>query len=146
VPAAIQRARKLIGAPYDQFFLPDNGSYYCSELVWECFRDSAGKPLFELAPMTFKEPNSNEPMAVWKDYYAKLGVPVPEGVPGCNPGGLSRSDKLSIVYAYGRPRGWTEEIWRAYEGRVKRTTSLLKNFQCCGILCRQDKLLAQLLR
>ena len=114
VPAAIQHARKLLGAPYDQFFLPDNDRFYCSELVWECFRDSAGKPLFELAPMTFKEPSSGEPMTVWRDYYAKLGVPIPEGVPGCNPGGLSRSEKINIVHVYGRPRGWTDETWRRY--------------------------------
>lgn len=116
VPAAIQRARKLLGAPYDQFFLPGNDRFYCSELVWECFRDSAGKPLFELAPMTFREPGTSEPMTVWKDYYAKLSVPIPEGVPGCNPGGLSRSDKINIVHVYGRPRGWTDETWHHYAG------------------------------
>jgi len=112
VPAAVRRARKLLGTPYDQFFLPDNGRLYCSELVWECFRDSAGRPLFDLTPMTFKPPGSGEPMKVWKDYYAKLGVPIPEGVPGCNPGGLSSSDRIDIVHAYGRPRGWTNETWR----------------------------------
>jgi hypothetical protein len=116
VPAAIQRARKLLGVPYDQFFLPDNDRFYCSELVWDCFRDSAGKPLFELAPMTFREPGSSEPMAIWKNYYAKLGVPIPEGVTGCNPGSMSRSDKINIVHVYGRPSGWTDETWRRNAG------------------------------
>ena len=112
VPAAIHGAGKLLGAPYDQFFLPDNDRFYCSELVWECFRDSAGKPLFELAPMTFRKPGSSEPMAIWKNYYAKLGVPIPEGVTGCNPGSLSRSVKINILHVYGRPRGWADETWR----------------------------------
>lgn len=114
VPVAIRRARKLLGVPYDQFFLPDNDRFYCSELVWECFRDWAGRPLFELAPMTFKELSSGEPMTVWKNHFAKLGVPIPEGVPGCNPGGMSRSDKIGIVHVYGRPGGWTEAICRRY--------------------------------
>jgi hypothetical protein len=119
IPAAILCARRLLGAPYDQFFLPDNDRFYCSELVWKCFRDSAGKPLFELAPMTFKQPGSSEPMAIWKDYYAMLGIPIPEGVVGSNPGGLSRSEKISIVHVYGRPRGWTEETWLIFEMRSR---------------------------
>ena len=119
IPAAIRRARRLLGAPYDQSFLPENDRIYCSELVWKCFRDSAGKPLFELAPMTFKQPGSSEPMAIWKDYYAMLGVPLPEGVAGCNPGDLSRSKNINIVHVYGRPRGWTDETWLIFEMRSR---------------------------
>jgi len=43
---------------------------------------------------------------VWKTYFAELGVPVPEGKPGLNPGGISRSPVLRIVHAYGIPAGW----------------------------------------
>ena len=119
IPAAVRCARRLLGAPCDQFFLPDNGRFYCSELVWKCFRDSAGKPLFELAPMTFKQPGSSEPMTIWKDYYAMLGIPIPEGVAGCNPGSLSRSKKINIVHVCGRPRGWTDETWLIFEMRSR---------------------------
>jgi hypothetical protein len=37
-------------------------------------------------PMTFKDPETKQLMPVWKDYYKKLGVPVPEGKQGINPG------------------------------------------------------------
>ena len=48
VPAAVRRARKFLGTPCDQFFLTGNDRLYCCELAWECFRDSAGRPLFDL--------------------------------------------------------------------------------------------------
>jgi len=44
----VRRARKFLGTPCDQFFLTGNDRLYCCELAWECFRDSAGRPLFDL--------------------------------------------------------------------------------------------------
>ncbi len=103
---AVARAREHLGEPYDDEFRIDNGQWYCSELVYECYRDGDGHRLFELAPMTFKEPGSDETQAVWQRYFAERKLPVPEGEPGCNPGGLSRSPRLRIVHAYGRPEGY----------------------------------------
>lgn len=103
---AVARAREHLGEPYDDEFRLDNGKWYCSELVYECYRDGDGHRLFELAPMTFKEPGSDEIQAVWRRYFAERRLPVPEGEPGCNPGGLSRSPRLRIVHAYGRPEGY----------------------------------------
>jgi hypothetical protein len=131
VPAAIHGAGKLLGVPCDQFFLPDKDRFYCSELVWECFRDSAGKPLFELAPMTFRKPGSSEPMAIWQNYYAKLGLPIPEGVTGCNPGSLSRSGKINILHVYGRPRGWADETWHPNTGL--QPAGILDNHWCFAL-------------
>lgn len=34
---AIGEAKKYLGQPYDDSFLPHNGKMYCSELVWECY-------------------------------------------------------------------------------------------------------------
>jgi hypothetical protein len=99
---AIEEARALEGRAYDKQFLIGNDSYYCSELVYEAFRRANnGRPLFELQPMTFKRPGSDEPMAVWRTYFADLGVAIPEGCPGINPGSLSRSPVLTIVHEYG---------------------------------------------
>ena len=55
------------------------------------------KPLFDLFPMTFKSPKTEEYFEVWVDYYKKLNIEIPEGKPGCNPGGISTSDKLKII-------------------------------------------------
>jgi len=99
---AIEQARALEGKAYDKQFLIANDSYYCSELVYEVFRRANnGRPLFELQPMTFKEPGSDEPMAAWRAYFADLGVVIPEGCPGINPGVLSRSPLLTMVHEYG---------------------------------------------
>lgn len=47
--------------------------------------------------MTFINPDTGEFYEGWIDYYNKLGASIPEGVPGINPGGISRSDKIKIL-------------------------------------------------
>ncbi len=99
IPAAIKEAVALRGKPYDKSFAIDNDSYYCSELIYEIFRRAnGGKPVFALEPMTFKDPKTGETLPVWREYFSKLGVDIPEGRPGINPGGISRSPTLTIVY------------------------------------------------
>lgn len=104
VPEALNNAVELKGKPYDKVFAVDNNSYYCSELIYEIFlRANSNRPLFELQPMTFKDPATGETLGVWKEYFADLKEPVPEGELGVNPGGISRSLLLDIVYVYGEP-------------------------------------------
>jgi len=45
-------------------------------------------------------------MPAWAAYFRKLHAPIPEGQPGINPGGISRSPAVRIVHVYGRPAGW----------------------------------------
>jgi hypothetical protein len=97
IPEAIAFSLKQIGTPYDDAYLYDNGSYYCSELIYDAFLDAYDKPFFELQPMTFKAPNSNEYFEVWQEYYDNLKIKIPEGELGCNPGGISLSKKLRII-------------------------------------------------
>lgn len=107
IPPALDAARALTGRQYDGVFAIDNDRYYCSELVYEAFRKADdGKPLFELAPMTFRDPDTGATMPAWLDYFNDLKTPVPEGEPGINPGGISRSSAIEIVHAYGKPSGW----------------------------------------
>lgn len=99
IDSAVVYAQEQLGQPYDDDFLPDNGKWYCSELLYASFKYANGyKPVFKLEPMTFKDPDTGQYMKVWVDYYKKLGEPIPEGVPGLNPGGISRSPKLKIIY------------------------------------------------
>lgn len=97
IPKAIEFSLSQMGVPYDEAYLYDNGSYYCSELIYDAFLDAYEKPFFELTPMTFKEPNSNQYFQVWIDYYENLKIEIPEGELGCNPGGISTSNKLKII-------------------------------------------------
>lgn len=90
-------ALQFIGKGYDDAFDLTNDSYYCSELVYECYRQANGnKPYFPLNRMTFKEPGTDEIMPFWKEYYAKLKKPVPEDEPGINPGAMSRNKNLDL--------------------------------------------------
>ena len=98
---AIDFAVSQLGMPYDDAFLYDNGSYYCSELIYEAFKTANDDlPFFELTPMTFKDPVTKEMFPVWVEYYENLKMPIPEGKLGCNPGGISRSEKLKVVASF----------------------------------------------
>ncbi|KKL51901.1 hypothetical protein LCGC14_2290860 [marine sediment metagenome] len=102
IRAALEQARALTGKPYDKVFAVDNDAYYCSELIYTIFlRANDGAPVFTLQPMTFKDPDTRELFPAWRQYFAKLAVPVPEGQPGINPGGISRSAIVTIVHVYG---------------------------------------------
>jgi Permuted papain-like amidase enzyme, YaeF/YiiX, C92 family len=98
IPKAIQFALAQKGVAYDEPFIYDNGKYYCSELIYDAFLNANnGHPFFTLEPMTFKLPGTDQFFPVWKSYYQELGLAIPEGYPGINPGGISRSDKLNIL-------------------------------------------------
>jgi len=103
IPVAIKGAVALKGKHYDKAFAIDNDAYYCSELIWEIFRRANdGKPVFTLEPMTFNDPKTGQTLPAWQEYFSKLGIDIPQGKPGINPGGISRSPMLAIVYSYGR--------------------------------------------
>lgn len=97
--AAIQRARQFIGRPYDWSYLPDNEKLYCTELVYECYLNNDGKPIFKANPMTFKDSKGNIP-DFWVDLFSRLGEPIPEGVIGTNPNDLSQSPALEETHRY----------------------------------------------
>lgn len=97
IPEAISFSVQQIGVPYDDEYLYNNGKYYCSELIYDAFLHAYKKPLFDLYPMTFKSPKSNDYFEVWAAYYKNLNMEIPEGQFGCNPGGISNSNKLRII-------------------------------------------------
>lgn len=98
IPDAIAFSLKQMGVPYDEEYVYDNGSYYCSELIYDAFKAANNnKPFFQLFPMTYKQPGTNDFFPAWIDYYKAINKPIPEGQPGCNPGGMSTSDKIEII-------------------------------------------------
>lgn len=68
IPAAIRYAISLKGKPYDKVFDCSNDAYYCSELVYCSFRKAnGGKPVFEMQPMTFIDPDTGETFRTGRD-------------------------------------------------------------------------------
>ena len=104
IKPAIKSATSRIGKSYDEIFDIHNDKYYCSELIYYAFKEANNEQaVFELQPMTFNDPDTGQPFPIWVDYYEKLGVKIPEGEPGLNPGGISRSAFIDIVHYYGKP-------------------------------------------
>jgi hypothetical protein len=97
IPQAASNAKALVGQPYDDAFLPNNNSWYCSEVLYDAFRKASNSEFFELQPMTFKDPRTKDYFPAWIEYYRDLKTEIPEGVPGLNPGSISRSDKIEII-------------------------------------------------
>lgn len=91
----ITRARLFVGQPYDEAFLPDDDNFYCSELVYECYLKD-GEHLFEAKPMNWRDADGKIP-DYWIEHFRKLGVPIPEGVPGTNPTDMAKSPLLRKV-------------------------------------------------
>lgn len=97
IPSAIQEAKKHLGKPYDYAFDFDNEAFYCSELIHFAFKSAnGGNDFFSPQPMTFKDPDTGELFGVWASYFENLGLPVPEGQIGLNPGGMSREPILEM--------------------------------------------------
>jgi predicted transcriptional regulator len=94
IPEALDSARQLLGMPYDSSYIIGGEAHYCSGLLYTIFEPHL---VFELEPMTFKNPATGEFHAIWVEHYAALGMAIPEGLPGCNPNGLSASGHLQYV-------------------------------------------------
>lgn len=92
---AIEKSILLMGLPYDSLYIMngENG-YYCSSLIYTLFED---QNIFQLEPMTFKDPVTGLLHPSWESHYNRLNVAIPEGLPGCNPNGMAESDAINYV-------------------------------------------------
>lgn len=99
VSLSVQRAMNYLGRPYDFLFMPDDNELYCSELVQKTYLRADGTFIFPPIPMSFHD-SSGQVTQYWKDYYARHDMQVPEGEPGSNPGNLSRSLQLIILFRF----------------------------------------------
>lgn len=94
VPEALSMARQLVGLPYDSTYIIGGQAHYCSGFLYTIYEPHQ---VFELEPMTFKNPATGEFHPGWVEHYETLGLAIPEGLPGCNPNGLAASDHLRLM-------------------------------------------------
>ena len=102
VEEAVSYSKSKLNIKYDEVFLINNNSYYCSELIYEAFLNDS---IFEIKPMTFLHPISNDTLQIWKDYYKEIELEIPQNKMGINPGIMSLSNKIKMVHFYGIPDG-----------------------------------------
>jgi len=99
---AINYGIARVNTPYDDIFLWDDTSYYCSELVYKMFstqnlpKDSIP---FLTHPMTFND-SSGQPMTSWVKYYKARNQAIPEGIKGTNPNLMASSTHITFVHDY----------------------------------------------
>lgn len=93
---AVEKAKSFIGHEYDFTFLPENGMFYCSELIQVCFTRRDGHSLFPGKPMNFRDSSGKYP-EYWQNLFSNMGIPVPQGVPGTNPNDLMHDACLRTV-------------------------------------------------
>jgi len=102
ISSAIAYGIERINTPYDEIFLWDDDSYYCSELVYKMF-SSQDLPTdsipFLTHPMTFSDSTGN-PMPSWVSYYETRNQPIPEGIEGTNPNLMASSPHIQFVHDY----------------------------------------------
>jgi hypothetical protein len=94
IPEALENANQLLGLPYDSTYILGGEAHYCSGLLYTIYEDHQ---VFELEPMTFKNPATGEFHPGWVEHYEDLDLEIPEGLPGCNPNGLAASPHLHFM-------------------------------------------------
>lgn len=97
IPQALKFCETQLGVPYDDDFIYNNGKYYCSELIYDAFLQANNKEaFFQLEPMTYKEPGSNDYFPVWINHFNERKIEIPENKLGCNPGGMSKNRNINL--------------------------------------------------
>ncbi|MDC1105909.1 YiiX/YebB-like N1pC/P60 family cysteine hydrolase [Prolixibacteraceae bacterium] len=96
VSSALVKSRSLVGEPYNNTYVIEDRGYYCSEFIYEIFKKDS---VFQLEPMTFKDPKTQQFDEGWVSYYKKIGIDIPEGQLGCNPNKMSKHPDLSYFFS-----------------------------------------------
>ncbi|QZT37684.1 hypothetical protein K5X82_02030 [Halosquirtibacter xylanolyticus] len=97
INSALSMADSLIGAPYNFTYILEDEGYYCSEFIYDIFKKDSS--FFQLEPMTFKDPETNQFDEDWVQYYKKMGIDIPEGKLGCNPNKMSKHPYIGYYFS-----------------------------------------------
>jgi uncharacterized protein YycO len=89
---AIRKAQGLVGKPYNRYFYPDAEGYYCSQLVYDCYRDEKGSPVFHTVDMNFYD-EAGTLHNHWVELFKEKKIP--QGAPGTNPNAMAHEDAVA---------------------------------------------------
>ena len=106
IDKSINYCLSKIGYDYDEEFIFENNSFYCAELIYNSFDNDE---IFKSKPMSFENPDDENILKIWEEYYSKINKPIPKNKLGINPGLMSISNAIEIVYIYGYPNGFKIE-------------------------------------
>ena len=101
IPEAVRHALSWQGLPYNYNFSPHNDyrRFYCSQLIQDAFKlANHSKIIFNNHKMTFK--SNGRTLKDWHDYFKLIKSQIPEGQLGTNPGMMSRSQNINIIFSY----------------------------------------------
>lgn len=105
IPKAIAAAQSQLGQPYNKEFLLSSEGFYCSQLIAYIFKQAnTNVDFFVQQPMNFKNLITHRYPTAWKDYFEKIGKPIPQSELGTNPAEFSRDPRIDIVYRFGKLR------------------------------------------
>ncbi len=91
---ALQKAKTMLGKPYNWAYILNDSTYYCSDFIERAFRENS---IFEHVPMNFKNPKTQQIDDFWIDFYKKLNLEVPQDKVGTNPNQLAASEKMMRI-------------------------------------------------
>ncbi len=96
---SVERAKTLIGLPFDFAFLQGNDAIYASELVHESYLTADGKPMFSDHKMYFRDSTGNT-SPLWIKFFAAHDLQVPVGEYGTNPNDMAKEKIIHEVYRF----------------------------------------------
>lgn len=103
----MQNARKYLGEKYDVDFVPDNGSHYCTELVYDSYI-RGGRHIFETGPMDFSV-SGGDVAAFWVRTFGRIGAEIPQGREGTDPKDMRASGAIEYLFDIPVPEAFLED-------------------------------------
>lgn len=88
----ISRAKSMLGKPYNNLFLNQYDSFYCSQLVTYAFEKEG---VFELTPLRFGPDKQID--KEWVKYYQEYEMTVPTDEMGSSPNSLVESEIIKLI-------------------------------------------------
>lgn len=92
--AVIAQAKRHLGKPYNYTYIRTDTAFYCADYIWDAFQQY---DIFQLEPMTFIHPHTQDFDTGWVAHYQQLGIAIPEGKPGCNPNKMATNELLTFI-------------------------------------------------